>query len=126
MIDKIFTFAMLCALSFAGMNAAFAEHTRCGGGYRAMAGQQTTAWLDARAGRPCYMGRVTFGRRVSTGITVVSTPKHGSVSTDGTGFRYAPRAGFHGTDQMTLRFGYNGPPSNKPSSATVVFNVRVE
>lgn len=104
-----------------------AQDVRCGGGYRAMAGQQTTAWLDTRAGKPCHMTAVTFGRsRASSGISVVSAPKNGRVTTTGTGFHYAPRAGFHGTDQMTLRFSWNGPPSNKPSSGTVVFNMRVE
>lgn len=92
-----------------------------------MSGQQTQAWLDTRAGKPCHMTYVVFGNsRGSSGISVVSAPKNGSVSTSGTGFRYAPRAGFHGTDQFTLRFSWNGPPSNKPSSGTVVFSMRVE
>ena len=117
--------ALLAALLAAGV--AQAQEVRCGGGYRVMAGQQSQAWLDTRAGKPCHMTYVTSGSsRASTGIQVVSAPKNGTASTSGTGFRYAPRAGFRGTDQMTLRFGWNGPPSNKPSSGTVTFNIRVE
>ncbi|MGZ5866562.1 MAG: Ig-like domain-containing protein [Xanthobacteraceae bacterium] len=126
MHDQVLKSTMIAAVLLAA-GAAEAQDTRCGGGYRTMAGQQTQAWLDTRAGKPCHMTYVTFGNsRGSSGISVVSAPKNGSVSTSGTGFRYAPRAGFHGTDHMTLRFGWNGPPSNKPSSGTVVFNVRVE
>jgi hypothetical protein len=117
--------AALAALLLSG--AAKAQDTRCGGGYRAMAGQHTQGHIDTRPGRPCSMTYVTFGTsRASTGIQVVSAPKHGTASTGGTGFRYAPRAGFRGTDQMTLRFGWNGPPSNRPSSGTVTFHIRVE
>jgi hypothetical protein len=117
--------AMLVVLLAAGV--AEAQETRCGGGYRVMAGQQSQAWLDTRAGKPCHMTYVTAGNsRASTGIQIVNAPKNGSASASGTGFRYAPRAGFRGTDQMTLRFGWNGPPSNKPSSGTVIFNIRVE
>jgi hypothetical protein len=118
--------AALAAALFAA-SAAQAQDARCGGGYSVRAGQHTQAWLDTRMGKPCHMTYITNGTsRASTGIQVISAPKHGSASASGTGFRCAPRAGFRGTDQMTLRFGWNGPPSNKPTSGTVAINIRVE
>ncbi|MGZ3409233.1 MAG: hypothetical protein ACXWKA_02625 [Xanthobacteraceae bacterium] len=58
MHDQVLKSTMIAAVLLAA-GAAEAQDTRCGGGYRTMAGQQTQAWLDTRAGKPCHMTYVT-------------------------------------------------------------------
>jgi hypothetical protein len=119
--------AALCIVSLICPGGARAEDELCGGSFRVRAGQQSQAYISTRAGRPCNMTYVTFGSsRASAGIAIVKRPRNGSASVSGTGFRYAPRPGFKGTDVMTLRFSWNGPPSNKLTSGLVTFDITVE
>jgi len=100
---------------------------RCRGTYTVRAGQHSQAHISTAAGKPCKMTYVTFGTsRAASGIRIASGPKNGSAATDSSGFRYAPKSGFRGTDTMTVDFTWNGPPSNKPAIGHVTFNITVD
>jgi hypothetical protein len=119
--------AMLCIASVLCAGGAAAEDEMCGGSYTARSGQHSEGYIYVRAGKPCKMIRMALGAsRASAGIAIVTRPRNGSASASGTGIRYAPRAGFKGTDKMTVRFSWNGPPSNKLTSGSVTFTVIVE
>ncbi len=116
----------MVALLLATAGAAQAQDTRCGGGFSARAGQHFQAHIDTRPGKPCSMVGYTMAHsRGSSGIAITSAPRHGRAATTATGFRYAPNPGFRGKDVMTLRFSWNGPPRNKPSSGLVTFHITV-
>jgi hypothetical protein len=122
-----FTGATIATAFLTTASAAVAQETRCGGGYTVRAGQHSQASISTRAGTPCKMTYVTFGTsRASSGIQITAAPRNGRASADGSGFRYAPKAGFHGTDTMTVRFHWNGPPSNKPATGLVTFAIAVD
>jgi hypothetical protein len=107
--------------------SAQAQDTRCGGGFSARAGQHSQAYIDTRPGKPCSVIGYALGHsRGSSGIAITSGPRHGRASATSTGFRYAPNPGFRGKDAVTVRFNWNGPPSNRPSSGLVTFHITVE
>jgi hypothetical protein len=119
--------AAIIAAVLAAAGSASAQDSRCGGRYTVRAGQHSQGTISTRSGKPCKMTYITSGTsRASSGIQIATGPRNGSASTDSTGIRYAPRPGFRGADTMTVRFNWNGPPSNKPSSGLVTFAIMVE
>ena len=74
-------------------------------------------------GRSCIRG-IRFANVQFGGLKLVSPPQFGEVDLQGSGFRYSPKANFHGRDAFSLVIigAVNGQPGSSTIQVTVSDN----